>query len=150
MHWEKKESEKIAKAAAAAAAPAPATAAPAAAAAPVAGPVVHGLNPFRHSRRAERADAFAEAQSDGMRHLRALAAAGVTDVHLLLVFDFTTVPYDGAARPDVPADAPPDSERQQAAVAATAARDAFNWGYDPWHFSAPEGSYASDAADGST
>ena len=30
-----------------------------------------------------------------------------------------------------------------------AARDGFNWGYDPWHFTAPEGSYASDAADGS-
>ena len=25
-------------------------------------------------------------------------------------------------------------------------KDAFNWGYDPWHFSAPEGSYASTAA----
>ena len=29
-----------------------------------------------------------------------------------------------------------------------AARDCFNWGYDPFHFNAPEGSYASDAADG--
>jgi pullulanase len=26
--------------------------------------------------------------------------------------------------------------------------DCFNWGYDPFHFNAPEGSYASDAADG--
>jgi pullulanase len=27
-------------------------------------------------------------------------------------------------------------------------RDCFNWGYDPLHFTAPEGSYASDADDG--
>ena len=30
------------------------------------------------------------------------------------------------------------------------ARDCFNWGYDPVHFTAPEGSYATDAADGAT
>jgi pullulanase len=33
-------------------------------------------------------------------------------------------------------------------VSASAAADCFNWGYDPFHFSAPEGSYASSAADG--
>ncbi|HEU6455644.1 MAG TPA: alpha-1,6-glucosidase domain-containing protein, partial [Roseateles sp.] len=33
-------------------------------------------------------------------------------------------------------------------VVATAATDCFNWGYDPYHFNAPEGSYASDASDG--
>ncbi|MDO9192470.1 MAG: DUF3372 domain-containing protein, partial [Undibacterium sp.] len=37
---------------------------------------------------------------------------------------------------------------QQAAVTAAAQQDCFNWGYDPFHYSAPEGSYASDAADG--
>ena len=30
---------------------------------------------------------------------------------------------------------------------AVAAKDCFNWGYDPFHFNAPEGSYASDPAD---
>jgi pullulanase len=44
--------------------------------------------------------------------------------------------------------AAPDSDAQQAAVMAVAAKDCFNWGYDPFHFNAPEGSYASDAADG--
>ena len=43
---------------------------------------------------------------------------------------------------------PPDSEAQQAAVMARGSSDCFNWGYDPFHFNAPEGSYASDAADG--
>ena len=91
--------------------------------------------------------AFTDTASAGMRHLRALSEAGMTDVHLLPVFDIATIPETGCVTPDVP-DAPPDSEAQQAAVMAVAARDCFNWGYDPYHFNAPEGSYASDAADG--
>ena len=39
---------------------------------------------------------------------------------------------------------PPDSEEQQSAVSAIAADDAFNWGYDPVHWSTPEGSYATN------
>ncbi|HLT43330.1 MAG TPA: alpha-1,6-glucosidase domain-containing protein, partial [Luteimonas sp.] len=91
--------------------------------------------------------AFAQKNSDGMRHLRALAQAGMTDVHLLPAFDFASVPETGCVTPQVP-DAAPDSDAQQAAVAGTRASDCFNWGYDPWHFNAPEGSYASDASDG--
>ena len=34
---------------------------------------------------------------------------------------------------------PPDSEAQQAAVLALSQSDAFNWGYDPVHYSTPEG-----------
>lgn len=89
---------------------------------------------------------FTHAGSDGMRHLRALADAGMTDVHLLPVFDIATIPEVGCVTPEVP-DAPPDSERQQAAVMAVAGDDCFNWGYDPFHFDVPEGSYASDAND---
>ncbi|MCX2864720.1 DUF3372 domain-containing protein [Paucibacter sp. PLA-PC-4] len=91
--------------------------------------------------------AFTATDSRGMRHLRALSEAGLTDVHLLPVFDIATVPETGCALPEVPA-AAPDSEVQQAAVMALAERDCFNWGYDPLHYSAPEGSYASDAMDG--
>ena len=90
--------------------------------------------------------AFTEPDTDGMRHLRALANAGVTDVHLLPVFDFGTVPEHGCVTPS-PA-GPPDGESQQQAVMAVSAVDCFNWGYDPVHFTAPEGSYATDAADG--
>ena len=93
--------------------------------------------------------AFTQAHSAGMRHLRALARAGLTDVHLLPVFDIASVPERGCTTPRVP-DAAPDSPDQQAAVMAQAATDCFNWGYDPLHFNAPEGSYASRADDGAT
>ena len=90
----------------------------------------------------------------GRRHLRALSEAGLTSVHLLPVFDLTSVEEDPAAResPD-PAELErlsredPAGTRQQELVRASADRDAFNWGYDPWHFLAPEGSYTSTAAD---
>lgn len=92
--------------------------------------------------------AFTDRHSQGMAHLRALSEAGLTDVHLLPVFDFATVPESGCSTPAVAGSA--DSEAQQAVVMANAAADCFNWGYDPYHFNAPEGSYASDAADGAT
>ena len=85
--------------------------------------------------------AFTEPASNGMQHLRALARAGLTDVHLLPVFDLASVPERGCKTPAVPA-APADSEAQQAAVMAVAADDCFNWGYDPWHFNTPEGGFA--------
>jgi pullulanase len=92
--------------------------------------------------------AFAEPDSTGVRHLKKLAAAGVTDVHLLPVFDLATVPETGCVQPDIPPRGPGDREDAQAIVAANAQRDCFNWGYDPLHFNAPEGSYATDASDG--
>ncbi len=91
--------------------------------------------------------AFTADDSDGIGHLRALARAGLTDVHLLPVYDIASVPEDGCVTPAIP-EAPADSPRQQAAVMEAADRDCFNWGYDPFHFNAPEGSYASDPADG--
>ncbi len=90
--------------------------------------------------------AFTDTGSNGMRHLAALARAGLTDIHLLPVFDFGSVPEQGCVTPH-PAGAA-DSESQQALVMTSADKDCFNWGYDPFHYSAPEGSYASDAADG--
>ena len=104
--------------------------------------------------------AFTEASSNGMQHLKALAEAGLTDVHLLPVFDFSSVPESGCiSSPFAPTIAvdrtaldtaalDPAGEVQQASIMAAADKDCFNWGYDPFHFNAPEGSYASDAADG--
>jgi len=90
--------------------------------------------------------AFSETNSNGMRHLRALAQAGLTDVHLLPVYDIGSIPEIGCALPQ-PSGAP-DGESQQALIGKTAHTDCFNWGYDPQHFNAVEGSYASDPQDG--
>jgi pullulanase len=90
--------------------------------------------------------AFGEAGSNGMRHLTALAKAGLTDIHLLPVYDIGSVPEHGCAMPKPTGAA--DSDAQQALIAKTAETDCFNWGYDPYHYNAPEGSYASDPEDG--
>lgn len=90
--------------------------------------------------------AFTETGSNGMRHLKALSDAGLTDVHLLPVFDLATVPEAGCQ--NVVTGGPADGTAQQAAVAAVKDQDCFNWGYDPFHFNAPEGSFASQSGDG--
>ena len=90
--------------------------------------------------------AFTHAQSRGMQHLSGLAQAGLSHVHLLPVFDIASIEElpEHQAQPAIPAGAAPDSDEQQAAVGATRSQDAYNWGYDPYHFGAPEGSYSSD------
>ncbi len=93
--------------------------------------------------------AFTNSDANGMRHLKSLQQAGLTHVHLLPTFDIATVNEAGCTNPTIPA-AAADSDAQQAAVAALADKDCFNWGYDPYHYSAPEGSYATDANDGIT
>ncbi|MFD6446695.1 pullulanase-type alpha-1,6-glucosidase [Promicromonospora sp. NPDC060204] len=94
--------------------------------------------------------AFGVKGSDGMRHLRSLADAGLTTVHLLPTFDIATIPEDRADQAttgDLSGFAA-DGTEQQAAVAEVQGSDAFNWGYDPLHFMAPEGSYAVQADGG--
>jgi pullulanase len=89
--------------------------------------------------------------SNGMRHLRSLAAAGLTHVHLLPAFDFATIDEDKSNWQQPPCDLAsfaPDSDEQQACVGAVSGTDAFNWGYDPWHYTVPEGSYATNPVGG--
>ncbi|MBA3470812.1 MAG: DUF3372 domain-containing protein [Herpetosiphonaceae bacterium] len=92
--------------------------------------------------------AFTAAGSDGMQHLLALHAAGLTHVHLMPAFDIASVNEDPAARrepdPALLATYAPDSSQQQATVALSRTIDGFNWGYDPLHYGAPEGSYATN------
>ncbi|MEV1286277.1 pullulanase-type alpha-1,6-glucosidase [Micromonospora sp. NPDC049679] len=93
--------------------------------------------------------AFTDAGTAGMRHLTSLAGAGVTHLHLLPVFDFATIPERRAdqAQPGCDLAAlPPDSDKQQACVTAVADSDGYNWGYDPLHYTVPEGGYAVDPA----
>ena len=90
--------------------------------------------------------AFTVADSAGVRHLAELAQAGMNTIHLLPTFDIATIPeHRGSQRsPRIPAGAHPASADQQAAVAEVADDDAYNWGYDPLHWGAPEGSYATE------
>ncbi|MFC7550131.1 pullulanase-type alpha-1,6-glucosidase [Plantactinospora sp. GCM10030261] len=89
--------------------------------------------------------AFTDPASTGMKHLAKLGEAGVTHLHLLPAFDFATIPERRAdqRQPDCDLAAlPPDSEHQQECVAAVADSDGYNWGYDPLHYTVPEGGYA--------
>ncbi len=92
--------------------------------------------------------AFTVSNSYGMQHLKALAEAGLTHIHLLPSFDIATINEDETQRqePDWEelASFGPDSEEQQRIISELRDRDGFNWGYDPLHYNVPEGSYATD------
>ncbi|GAA2275249.1 1,4-alpha-glucan branching enzyme [Streptomyces ruber] len=91
--------------------------------------------------------AFTDKGSDGSKHLRKLAESGTSYVHLLPAFDIATIPERKEDQATVDCDLasyPADSDRQQSCVAKAAAKDAYNWGYDPYHYTVPEGSYATD------
>ncbi len=90
-------------------------------------------------------------ETNGTRHLSALAEAGLTHVHLQPVFDIATID-ENKANWETPRDLsglPPDSEEQQEAIARMSDRDPYNWGYDPYHYGVLEGSY-STVPDGSS
>ena len=94
--------------------------------------------------------AFTDTNSNGMKHLKALAAAGLNTIHLLPAFDIATIPEVKADQTTPACDLPaltvanPAGEQQQACVSAQAATDGYNWGYDPFHYTVPEGSYATN------
>ena len=94
--------------------------------------------------------AFTATQSAGMRHLSSLAADGLTHLHLLPVFDIATIEEDASKRTEIItrfaelATLPADGQQQQALANGIRDQDGFNWGYDPYHYNVPEGSYSTD------
>ncbi len=90
--------------------------------------------------------AFTLDGTQGVEHLRELAQAGLTHVHLLPTFDIATINEDKSTwrEPDIDVELPYGGPAAQAAVAAVKDADAFNWGYDPYHYDVSEGSYATD------
>lgn len=117
--------------------------------------------------------AFTEEDSLPVSHLKSLAEAGLTHFQLLPANDIATIGEDLSNRvniTDTVADlcalnntAPvcgvedgsatllsvfesydPSTSDAQALANAMRGLDSFNWGYDPKHYSTPEGSYASD------
>ena len=96
--------------------------------------------------------AFTDTDSKGMARIRELVDAGMNAVHLLPVNDIGTIEERRSEQRESLCDLaalPSDSEEQQACVAETAAKDGFNWGYDPLHYTTPEGSYSTNP-DGAT
>jgi pullulanase/glycogen debranching enzyme len=92
--------------------------------------------------------AFTLPDTYGVNHLEALQEAGLTHLHLLPAFDIATINENKAEwqapDPAVLETYPPDSDQQQAAVTMYEDLDGFNWGYDPFHYTTPEGSYSTD------
>lgn len=91
--------------------------------------------------------AFTDKTSNGMTHLKALADNGMTDIHLLPAFDLATVNESSLSNPSI-TQGQPETTAPRTAIGAVRDLDGYNWGYDPYHYTSPEGSYASDANDG--
>lgn len=89
-------------------------------------------------------NAFTETSSDGMSHVLALKDAGLTHIHLMPAFDIASVNEDVSARIEPNPSGGRDAESQQAEVGLYRADDSFNWGYDPFHYGVPEGSYSTN------
>lgn len=118
--------------------------------------------------------AFSEPNSHGVKHLRELRTAGLNVIHLMPTFDFSSVNPDREKTIDIedtmekvcrlaagnPACAgkfdPAQSLRSylaglnprtgdaQAVVEALRLQDNYNWGYDPYHYTVPQSSYANN------
>lgn len=93
--------------------------------------------------------AFTDLTSNGMKHLAALAGAGLTHVHLLPATDFASIDALTCVNPSIPATTGNGTAAEQAVIAAQGS-DCYNWGYDPLHYGAPQASYASDPTNGLT
>lgn len=91
--------------------------------------------------------AFTRTNSRGMKHLQRLADAGLTHIHLLPSFDCATVNEVKSEQKVLTENLSTyakDSESQQDAVNAIHAQDGFNWCYDPFHYTVPDGSFATN------
>jgi pullulanase-type alpha-1,6-glucosidase len=96
--------------------------------------------------------AFDHRNSAGMRQLRDLADVGLNTVHLLPTNDIASIEERRSVQQTPPCDLEsfgPAEEGQQACLEPIRDTDAFNWGYDPLHYTTPEGSYSTDP-DGTT
>jgi len=96
-------------------------------------------------------EAFASSNAsvtNGMKHLQVLAQAGLTHVHLLPSFEFASVDEVNCTTPNITASIGAALAAEMA-VLTTQNSDCFNWGYDPLAYGVPEGSYSTNASDGS-
>lgn len=85
------------------------------------------------------------------QHLIELAKAGLTHLHLLPINDFTSVNEDKSTWEDLNLDdiIYGSSDLPQQKINEIRYNDSYNWGYDPYHYLVPEGSYATNSNDNS-
>jgi pullulanase-type alpha-1,6-glucosidase len=116
--------------------------------------------------------AFSEQDSHGINHLKSLKKAGLNNIHLLPTFDIGTVnelkdhvidindsmgkvctlaPKLGVCQSHYNETQPLKSvlqgydekgDKAQEIISELRQLDNYNWGYDPYHYTVPEGSYA--------
>jgi len=83
--------------------------------------------------------------SDVYAHLKSLAQDGLSHIHLLPINDFATVNEDEFVQEKVDPNLSLEhgaSQNAQNEINRIRHVDAYNWGYDPYHYFAPEGSYS--------
>ncbi len=118
--------------------------------------------------------AFSETSSNGIKHLNKLKEAGLNTLHLLPTYDLSTINEDTEQAIDIDdsvekmcgiVDATPfcaeqnidksmtvrellssfsDDTQAQDLMEQIRTFDNYNWGYDPYHYTVPEGSYATN------
>lgn len=116
--------------------------------------------------------AFAEQDSDGINHLKTLHAAGLNNIHLMPTFDLGTIneatdqrialtdtidklcsviPTHSLCSKSLIGDTKiidilkgfdSSSNDAEHVIEQLRTADDYNWGYDPFHYTVPEGSYA--------
>lgn len=116
--------------------------------------------------------AFSQSNSDSINHLKALRKAGLNTIHLLPTYDLSTIDeipnnvismHDSLEKVCVLASEleichtdynpelslqslllsyTPSSSEAQKVIELIRSKDDYNWGYDPYHYTVPEGSYA--------
>ncbi|WP_413699885.1 pullulanase-associated domain-containing protein [Psychromonas sp. KJ10-10] len=118
--------------------------------------------------------AITETERESVKQLTSLVANGLNVIHLMNVFDIATVNEDPALRVELNDTVAklcklnasanicdtgvgqstirevlegygPQSADAQALMNDLRMLDSFNWGYDPFHYTTPEGSYATNA-----
>lgn len=85
--------------------------------------------------------------SNAKQHLKSLASSGMTYLHLLPINDFTSVDENKNLWEEFTPDDELyfNSEAPQSKINEIRYNDSYNWGYDPYHYMTPEGSYATNA-----
>jgi pullulanase len=93
--------------------------------------------------------AFTDLTTNGMQHLATLAQAGLTHIHIMPASSFSSVDEVNCTTPTIVAGVGAELGPEQTVLMSQGA-SCYNWGYDPYHYGAPQGSYSTDPMNGLT